>query len=219
MKNQTRGESPLSETACCAPSISLRDALAYEVASSWWAPMVSWSWAQNLAAKYYTRKAMRKWGRINSRIEIMKRLKKRLRDDSLPNAESIHPESKPQDMNQDQTESKPADSEQPSGKGLDETLCYASSLARKFHDAYERLAPQFGYETRPDTKVYDPDTPNGRLMAAVCVEVMAEFMEQLRAIAEMPEYDQDDAHRLRGMARRFLSHNAQDQAPAPEENL
>ena len=85
---------------------------------------------------------------------------------------------------------------------------YASSLARRFHDAYERLATQFGYETRPDTKVYDPDTPNGRLMAAVCVEVMNEFTEQLRSIAEMPEYDQDDAHRLRGMARVFLSHNA-----------
>jgi hypothetical protein len=116
-------------------------------------------------------------------------------------------------MNQNQTESKPADAKQQSGKGLDGTLCYASSLARKFHDAYERLAPQFGYETRPDTKVYDPDTPNGRLMAAVCVEVMAEFMEQLRAIAEMPEYDQDDAHRLRGMARRFLSHNVESIHP------
>ena len=95
------------------------------------------------------------------------------------------------------------------GSGCPATTCHASSLARRFHDAYERLAPQFGYETRPDTKVYDPDTPNGRLMAAVCVEVMAEFTEQLRAIAEMPEYDQDDAHRLRGMARKFLSHNAQ----------
>jgi hypothetical protein len=47
------------------------------------------------------------------------------------------------------------------------------------------------------------------------VEVMNEFTEQLRSIAEMPEYDQDDAHRLRGMARGFLSHNTKltDEAP------
>jgi len=87
---------------------------------------------------------------------------------------------------------------------------HTTNLARKFHDAYERLAPQFGYETRPDTKAYNPDSPNGRLMAAVCEEVMSEFVEQLRAIAEMPEYDQDDAHRLRGMASQFLSQNKKD---------
>lgn len=102
----------------------------------------------------------------------------------------------------------PDDSDNTAGSDCPSTPCSASLLARRFHDAYERLAPQFGYDTRPDTKVYDPDTPNGRLMAAVCVEVMSEFTDQLRAIAEMPEYDQDDAHRLRGMARQFLLQNA-----------
>jgi hypothetical protein len=46
-------------------------------------------------------------------------------------------------------------------------------LARQFHDTYERLAPQFGYETRADTKAFDPTSPNGRLMTAVCAEVSA----------------------------------------------
>ena len=41
-------------------------------------------------------------------------------------------------------------------------------LARLFHDTYERLAPEFGYETRKDTKAFDPTSPNGRLMMAVC---------------------------------------------------
>jgi len=45
------------------------------------------------------------------------------------------------------------------------------TLARIFHKAYERLAPQFGYETRRDTREFDPSTPNGRLMIAVCGEV------------------------------------------------
>ena len=44
-------------------------------------------------------------------------------------------------------------------------------LAQKFHEAYERLAPSFGYETRKDTKAFDPDSPNGKLMIAVCQEV------------------------------------------------
>jgi hypothetical protein len=47
------------------------------------------------------------------------------------------------------------------------------ALARRFHEAYERLAPQFGYETRADTKAFDPTSPNGRLMTAVCAEVAA----------------------------------------------
>lgn len=44
-------------------------------------------------------------------------------------------------------------------------------LAVLFHEIYERLAPSFGYETRADTKVFDPTTPNGRLMVAVCGEL------------------------------------------------
>jgi hypothetical protein len=45
--------------------------------------------------------------------------------------------------------------------------------ARKFHEAYERLAPSFGYETRAETKQFDPTSPNGRLMIAVCSELAA----------------------------------------------
>jgi len=48
----------------------------------------------------------------------------------------------------------------------------ALALARQFHDTYERLAPAHGYETRPETRAFDPDSPNGRLMTAVCEEIM-----------------------------------------------
>jgi hypothetical protein len=44
----------------------------------------------------------------------------------------------------------------------------AERLARQFHDTYERLAPTFGYETRPETRAFDPESPNGKLMIAVC---------------------------------------------------
>ena len=53
--------------------------------------------------------------------------------------------------------------------------CSALALARQFHDTYERLAPSHGYETRPDTRDFDPDSPNGRLMTAVCKEILTNF--------------------------------------------
>ena len=50
----------------------------------------------------------------------------------------------------------------------------ARLLARKFHELYEELAPQFGYETRPDTRQFDPDSPNGKLVIAVCARLLEE---------------------------------------------
>jgi hypothetical protein len=46
------------------------------------------------------------------------------------------------------------------------------ALAILFHDTYERLAPSFGYETRTETRAFSPDTPNGKLMIAVCTEIL-----------------------------------------------
>ena len=47
----------------------------------------------------------------------------------------------------------------------------ARALAEQFHEIYERLAPSFGYETRNETRQFDPSTPNGQLMIAVCGEI------------------------------------------------
>ena len=45
-------------------------------------------------------------------------------------------------------------------------------LAELFHNTYEELAPSFGYETRKDTKIFDPDSANGKLTIAVCEHVI-----------------------------------------------
>lgn len=45
-------------------------------------------------------------------------------------------------------------------------------LARFFHHTYENLAPSYGYETRKDTRAFDPTTPNGKLMVAVAAEAL-----------------------------------------------
>lgn len=49
----------------------------------------------------------------------------------------------------------------------------AEQLAKCFHEAYERLAPSFEYETRKASAVPWADVPekNKRLMIAVCGEI------------------------------------------------
>ena len=54
----------------------------------------------------------------------------------------------------------------------------AVSVAMRFHYHYEKMAPVFGYETRAETKVFDPTSKNGRLMIAVCEQMLLEICKQ-----------------------------------------
>ena len=45
-------------------------------------------------------------------------------------------------------------------------------LAILFHNKYEELAPEFKYETRMQTKKFTKDSNNGKLMIAVCKEIL-----------------------------------------------
>lgn len=47
-------------------------------------------------------------------------------------------------------------------------------LARSFHEIYEKLAPQFNYETRKDSAVPWENVPenNKKLMIAVCAQIL-----------------------------------------------
>ena len=48
----------------------------------------------------------------------------------------------------------------------------AEWLAREFHELYERLAPIYGYKTREETREFKPESNNGKLMIAVCREIL-----------------------------------------------
>ena len=50
----------------------------------------------------------------------------------------------------------------------------AERLAQRFHETYERLAPQFGYATRKDTAKPWDEVPqqNRHLMIEVCREIL-----------------------------------------------
>jgi len=47
-------------------------------------------------------------------------------------------------------------------------------LALRFHEIYEKEAPNFGYTTREDTKEFDPKSNNGKLMIEVCRQILSE---------------------------------------------
>jgi hypothetical protein len=51
----------------------------------------------------------------------------------------------------------------------------STQLAKLFHDKYEEFAPFYGYITREDTREFNPDSNNGKLMIAVCKKVMELF--------------------------------------------
>ena len=57
-------------------------------------------------------------------------------------------------------------------------MTWQEQLARDFHEAYEELAPTFGYETRTNTKQFDPESKNGKLMIAVCERVATNLLSQ-----------------------------------------
>ena len=58
----------------------------------------------------------------------------------------------------------------------------SDTLARKFHSLYELLAPTFGYGTRADTKEFDPESQNGRLMIAVCNGMLGDLQAENAAL-------------------------------------
>lgn len=53
---------------------------------------------------------------------------------------------------------------------------HIEAAAKFFHDTYEQLAPNYGYQTRQETRMFDAESPNGRLMLAV----IASFYQRLR---------------------------------------
>jgi hypothetical protein len=62
----------------------------------------------------------------------------------------------------------------------------AEAVARRFHEAYERLAPDFGYRTREASAKPWNEVPeqNRALMIAVCAELLPHLRAQWLAEVE-----------------------------------
>lgn len=70
-------------------------------------------------------------------------------------------------------------------------------LAESFHEAYERLAPGHGYETREASAKPWADVPanNRALMTAVCAEVLLPLLADHARLTADPGYDADAVER------------------------
>lgn len=51
-------------------------------------------------------------------------------------------------------------------------------ITKKFHDTYEKLASEYAYETRKDTRVFDINSNNGKLMYATVNEIVSSILEE-----------------------------------------
>ena len=72
-------------------------------------------------------------------------------------------------------------------------------LALSFHILYERLAPEYDYKTQKATKKFDENSANGKLMIAVCNELLP----NLRARIKQLEVDLVDSQRQADEALRI----------------
>ncbi|MFW9874473.1 MAG: hypothetical protein ACFFG0_15310 [Candidatus Thorarchaeota archaeon] len=52
-------------------------------------------------------------------------------------------------------------------------------LAILFHETYEKLAKEYGYVTKLETRKFDVNTKNGKLMIATCKEILCSLKQKL----------------------------------------
>lgn len=74
-------------------------------------------------------------------------------------------------------------------------------LAIIFHDRYEMLAPSYGYETREETRHFDPESANGKLMIAVCDGILSNRNQA------MSKHPVDAYLKLQGENKRLKAEN------------
>lgn len=69
---------------------------------------------------------------------------------------------------------------------MPDSSAHSERLAQQFHEVYERLAPEYAYETREESRVAWIDVPpkNRELMIATVEEVMGGFFEQYQTLDE-----------------------------------
>ena len=57
-------------------------------------------------------------------------------------------------------------------------------ITKKFHDTYEKLSKEYDYETRKETRVFDINSSNGKLMYATVNEVIKPILEENQELRE-----------------------------------
>ena len=58
-------------------------------------------------------------------------------------------------------------------------------IIKKFHNTYEKLASEYTYETREDTKAFDINSNNGKLMYATVNEIVSPILKENKKYKEV----------------------------------
>lgn len=85
---------------------------------------------------------------------------------------------------------------------MQDGMVSAEQLAQRFHETYERLAPDFGYKTREASAKPWVDVPdqNKYLMIAVCAEILSSMPLVYEPTKEMLEAARDWSYKKYGKA-------------------
>ena len=62
-------------------------------------------------------------------------------------------------------------------------------ITKEFHDTYEKLASEYTYETREDTKVFDINSNNGKLMYATVNEIVSPILKENKILRENAKHN------------------------------
>ena len=57
-------------------------------------------------------------------------------------------------------------------------------ITKKFHYTYEKLASEYTYETREDTKIFDINSNNGKLMYATVNEIVSPILKENKKLKD-----------------------------------
>ena len=60
-------------------------------------------------------------------------------------------------------------------------------ITKKFHDTYEKLASEYTYETRKETRVFDINSNNGKLMYATVNKIISPILEENQELKKQLE--------------------------------
>jgi hypothetical protein len=85
-------------------------------------------------------------------------------------------------------------------------------ITKKFHDTYEKLASEYTYETREDTKVFDINSNNGKLMYATVNEIVSPILEENQELKSQLKgtthcYDEEEHRKLQENYDRIYAEN------------
>lgn len=60
-------------------------------------------------------------------------------------------------------------------------------ITKKFHDTYEKLSKEYNYETKKETRVFDINSSNGKLMYATVNEIISPILEENQELKKQLE--------------------------------